>query len=97
MSRTIKATLVKALGLLLTLVGLIIFILPLPLGLPITAVGLVMLISSSRTARRVVRYLRIRLGFVDRMFTLFETRGPTFTRGILRKTRRRIIGRKAAI
>lgn len=91
--QTIKNTAIKVAGLVLTIVGLIIFALPLPLGIPLTAVGLMMLISTSKTARRFMRYLRIRSSLADRMFTLVETKVPGPTRNVLRKTRRRSIGR----
>lgn len=91
----IKSTIIKLVGLVLTILGLIVFALPLPLGIPLTAIGLMMLISSSRTARRVVRYLRIKSSMVDRLFTLVETKVPGPTQAVLRKTRRRTVGRRA--
>lgn len=80
----------------LTLIGLIVFVLPLPLGIPMTATGLVILISTSRTARRMLRWLRMRSQHVDRGFDYMETRVPARLGAILRKTRYRRIGRKVA-
>lgn len=93
LDKTLKNTMMKTLGLVLTLLGLILFALPLPFGIPLTAIGLVMLISTSRMARRVVRYLRIKSTVADRLFTLVETNVPGPTRTVLRKTRRRTVGR----
>lgn len=93
MEQAIKNTVIKVLGLVLTLAGLILFALPLPFGVPLTAIGLMMLISTSRMARRIVRYMRIRSAFMDKMFTLVETKVPGPTRTVLRKTRRRTVGR----
>lgn len=90
----IKSTVIKMVGLVLTILGLILFALPLPLGIPLTAIGLVMLISTSRTARRIVRYLRMKSIWIDRLFTLVETKVPGPTQKVLRKTRRRIVGRR---
>ena len=94
MGRTIKKTVVNVLGWMLAISGLILFILPLPFGIPLFAVGLVMLISTSKTARRGVLYLRTRFERVDRLFTLVETNVPGPTRSILRKTRRRSLKRR---
>lgn len=96
MEQSIKNTAIKVLGLVLTLAGLILFALPLPFGIPLTAVGLMMLISTSRMARRVVRYMRIKSTLADKLFTLVETKVPGPTRTVLRKTRRRAIARPAA-
>lgn len=90
MGQAIKKTLINALWLVLTVLGLTLFALPLPFGIPLTAIGLVMLISTSKTARRMVRYLRLRSNMIDRLFTLVETRVPGRTSVILRKTRRRM-------
>jgi hypothetical protein len=92
--QALKAAIVKALGVILTILGLILFALPLPLGIPLTAIGLVMLISTSKTARRAVRYLRMRFGPIDKVFSVVETNVPGPTQRILRKTRRRIVGRR---
>lgn len=86
---------IKVTGIVLTVLGLIVFALPLPLGIPLTAIGLVMLISTSRTARRVVRFLRLKSSLVDRLFTLVETSVPGPTQKVLRRTRRRTVGRSA--
>lgn len=91
----IKDMMIKALGSVLTILGLIVFALPLPLGIPLTALGLMMLISTSRTARRVVRYLRMTSTMIDGLFTLVETKVPGPTQKVLRKTRRRTVGRTA--
>jgi hypothetical protein len=92
----LKKTVLKAFGLLLVLVGIVIFILPVPFGIPIVAVGLVILISTSRTARRMVRLMRMRFDRVERVFAFIERNVPASTQKILRMTRRRVVGRRRA-
>lgn len=93
MRQAIKKTIIKITGLFLTVLGFTIFVLPLPLGIPVMALGLVMLISTSKTARRTVRLIRLRFNLVDRFLTMVETHVPGHTRSVLRKTRRRVVGR----
>ena len=94
MTRIVWGYAVRAAGWVLLVAGIILFILPIPLGIPVLAVALVLLVSTSRTARRIIRWARMRSGPVDRALSLVETRVPAGVRAILRKTRVRRIGRR---
>jgi hypothetical protein len=50
----------RAVGVALLLVGAAVFPLPLPLGLPIMAVGLVLLLANSESAADILRRARLR-------------------------------------
>jgi len=67
--------------------GLIMFPLPIPLGAPMIAVGVTVLISHSRTAARGLMALRLRSARVERVIYFLETRSPKAVARILRRTR----------
>ncbi len=96
MRKALKGWILRIVGWALTLVGLVIFVLPIPMGIPMIATGLVILITTSRTARRMLRWARMHSRHVDGGFTYLETRVPARLSAILRKTRFRRIGRNVA-
>lgn len=67
--------------------GLIMFPLPIPLGAPMIAVGVTVLISHSRTAARGLMALRLRSERVERAIRFLETRSPKPVARTLRRTR----------
>lgn len=96
MTKIVKGWLLRVVGWGLALLGLVMFVLPIPPGIPVMAFGLVILITTSRTARRMTRWLRMHSRPIDRSFTYLETRVPARLGAILRKTRFRRIGRRVA-
>ncbi|MEM1284648.1 MAG: hypothetical protein AAGH43_04620 [Pseudomonadota bacterium] len=75
-------------GLLALVAGMILLPLPLPFGIPLLAVGVILLLSSSITARRIVRALRAKSDMLDRLFTAVEERLAGRAGALLRSTRR---------
>lgn len=67
--------------------GLIVFPLPIPLGAPMVAVGVTILISHSRVAARGLMALRIRSKRVERAIHFLEERAPRSIARSLRRTR----------
>lgn len=92
MTAVIKSWIMRSVGLGLMAIGLVLFILPIPFGIPLFAVGLVILVSYSRSARRVVRAARRRWHRVDRFMRYVEMRAPARLAGVVRKTRWRSMG-----
>ncbi|RAH99543.1 hypothetical protein DLJ53_23840 [Acuticoccus sediminis] len=60
---------------------------PLPTGVPLLAIGIVLLVTISATARVYVRRLRAYSGPVDRGFAFVETRAARPMSTVLRRTR----------
>ena len=74
---------------LLFVVGLILAPTPIPLGVPIMALSVFLLIATNRHAARQVARLRKRMGWLNRAFMFIEDRaGPRIGR-TLRRTRPR--------
>ncbi|MBV6658017.1 MAG: hypothetical protein KI785_09655 [Devosiaceae bacterium] len=94
MTQALKSLVLRIVGWTLAVVGFVMFVLPIPLGIPVMATGLVILITTSRAARRMMRWMRMRVRFIDRSFSYLETRSPARLGAILRKTRYRRIGRR---
>ncbi len=77
------------------IVGLAFSLTPIPLGAPLTALALVMLIASSRVAARSLVVARIRVGVVDRMIAWLESHSGRRMARILRRTRPQRMPRRA--
>jgi hypothetical protein len=75
-----------AAGGLLTLVGVMIAVTPLPFGAFLMATGLVTLISASPTVARVVRDLRTRFAPIDRTLSFAERFSPSCLARVLHST-----------
>ena len=60
---------------------------PLPTGVPLLAVGIVILVSVSATARRYMRAARERSGRLDRGLAFVETRAHRNMATMLKRTR----------
>ena len=67
--------------------GLIILPLPIPLGAPMIAIGVTILISHSRTAARALMGLRLRSPRVNRAVHLLEIKAPETIARSLKRTR----------
>lgn len=74
------------------LLGLLTVWTPIPTGLPLLALGIVVAVSVSTTARRLLRLVRARSRHVDRGLVLIETRTHRNMATMLRRTRP--LGRK---
>ncbi|WP_420392147.1 hypothetical protein [Acuticoccus sp.] len=72
---------------------------PLPTGVPLIAIGVVILVTVSATARYYVKKARERSGALDRGFVFVETRAGRNMATMLKRTRplRRKIEGKAAL
>ena len=69
------------------IIGLAFSLTPIPLGTPLVALALVVLIATNRFAARWMVIARMRIGIVDRMMAWLEDHsGPRIGR-ILRRTR----------
>jgi hypothetical protein len=79
------------LAVLLIGVGLIMFPLPIPLGAPMIAVGVVILISHSRGAARFMTYLRVAYPVFNRTIQTLEMKAPKSVARSLRRTRPEIL------
>lgn len=67
--------------------GMIVFPLPIPLGAPMVAVGVTMLITHSRTAARAMTALRLRWQRFNRAIQFLEQKAPRVISRSLRRTR----------
>lgn len=76
-----------AVAIILVVIGMVTAPTPLPTGVPLLAVGIVMLVTISATARLVVKRLRLRSGTVDRGFAFVETRANRPIATVLKRTR----------
>ena len=76
-----------AIAITFVVVGMVTAPTPLPTGVPLLALGIVMLVTISATARLVVRRLRTRSGTVDRGFAFVETRANRPIATVLKRTR----------
>jgi hypothetical protein len=71
------------------LAGIITLPLPLPTGIPLLALGLVMVLAVSPWAMRLLRRLRRKFPRLDGLFQTVEDRAPARLGRILRRTRPR--------
>jgi hypothetical protein len=74
-----------AIALLLT--GFAASLTPFPLGMPLIAFGLMLLVASNRRAARWMLAGRSRLALLDRCVRLLEAHGGGRVRAVLRRTR----------
>jgi hypothetical protein len=77
------------------IIGLAFSLTPIPLGAPLTALALVMLIGSSRFAARWLVIARMRVSVIDRMIAWLESHSGTRIGRILRRTRPQRMPRRA--
>lgn len=71
------------------LLGLATVWLPLPTGVPLLALGLVLIVGTSRTAARLLRKRRKAVPQLNGVFKWIEERAPSLVARILRRTRPR--------
>lgn len=82
-----RKTIYLALAVVCLFVGLLTVWTPLPTGVPLIAVGIVILVSVSATARRTLRRLRERSNGLDRSLCFVETRAHRNMSTMLKRTR----------
>ncbi|WP_417671313.1 hypothetical protein [Roseibium sp.] len=78
------------LALALLVLGLATIWLPIPTGVPLLALGSVVIIGTSRQAARAVRNRRRKMTSLNGAFLRLEERTPAYLSRILRRTRPRI-------
>lgn len=83
----IKAMVTTLVALVLLLVGLAFSITPIPLGLPLILIAVIMLVASNRYAVHLMIYGRRHIGLFDRWVGWLEVKGGQKFGRILRKTR----------
>ena len=71
----------------LTVIGLILLPLPVPMGALVFATGLTLLVSRSDRAANVLKLIRMRSRWLDRGFRFLEDRSPNWITSILVRTR----------
>lgn len=76
----------KVVGLAAVVVGAVTAPLPLPIGLPLIAVGLAILITTSKTAVRVVRFVRARYPWLDEKLMPLQDRLPATLARAMKRT-----------
>jgi len=74
---------------LLFVIGLILAPTPIPLGVPLMALSVFLLIATNRHAARMIARLRRRLGWLNRAFMFIEDRAGEKIGRTLRRTRPR--------
>lgn len=74
------------LGMLLLIIGLIMFPLPIPIGALFIIIGLVILVSTSYTAVLVIRRIRQDHAQLDAWLRDLEKRSPKWLSRVLRRT-----------
>ena len=74
------------LGSILCLIGIIGMLTPIPFGIFVFVFGLLFLIPASPAATRAVRWVRSKIGLLDRMLTAITIRLPVPYRRVLRRT-----------
>ncbi len=82
-----RKTVFIAIAVVCLIAGLLTVWTPLPTGVPLLAVGIVILVSVSATARRFVRKARERSARLDRSVAFVETRAHRNMSTMLRRTR----------
>lgn len=73
----------------LFLIGLVLAPTPIPLGVPLMAVSLFLLVATNKLMRRLVWFLRQRYAWLDRAVGFIEERADNRIRRTLRRTRPR--------
>jgi hypothetical protein len=90
-----RNVIIISLAIAVLIVGLAFSLTPIPLGTPLVALALVVLIATSRFAARWLTIARMRLGLVDRMMAWLESRSGVRIGRILRRTRPQRMPRRA--
>ncbi|MEP4031422.1 hypothetical protein [Roseibium polysiphoniae] len=80
------------LALVLIALGLATVWLPIPTGVPLLALGMIVIIATSRQAARALRNRRRRVPRLNSLFTWLEDRSPMRFARILKRTRPRKSG-----
>ena len=95
----VRRIVLLAVALVCLLIGLLTVWTPLPTGIPLIALAIVILATVSPTARRLLRQARLRYGLVDRSMVVVETRAHRTLATMLKRTRplQRKAGGKAAL
>ena len=83
----IKAMVTTLVALVLLLVGLAFSITPIPLGLPLILIAVIMLVASNRYAVHMMIYGRRNISLFDRWVSWLEIKGGQKFGRVLRKTR----------
>lgn len=86
-SEKLRKYLLIALGVVCLLVGVMTVWTPLPTGIPLLALGIVVLATVSATARRLVKRARRHNGLFDRSMVAIESRAGRALAAKLRRTR----------
>ena len=89
-SQQIRRILLVSLGALLTAVGLVVLLVPVPLppvGIFMALAGATLLTAHSHKARRVIQRARHRSALLSRTVERFAERTPEYCRRTLRRTR----------
>lgn len=86
-----KSLLYVAVAIVLILVGLVMFPLPIPLGAPMVALGIVILITHSRNSARFMTMLRVSYPRFNGVIKMLENKAPRTISRSLRRTRPEIL------
>ena len=78
--------LIKIAGVILFLIGAVTAPMPLPIGVPLMAIGLSLLISTSKTAVRAVRAVRARFPWLDKRVVTLQGHVPGHLGRALKRT-----------
>jgi hypothetical protein len=90
-----RNTIVIVLAIACLIIGLAFSLTPIPLGTPLVALALVILIARNRLAARSLVIARMRVGLFDRMIGWLESHSGTRIGRILRRTRPQRMPRRA--
>ncbi len=82
-----RKTAFLALSIVCLIVGLLTVWTPLPTGIPLIAIGTVLAVSVSSTARTMLKSMRHRSGIVDRGLVIVETKTGRNMATMLKRTR----------
>ncbi|HMB46800.1 MAG TPA: hypothetical protein VKN63_00845 [Afifellaceae bacterium] len=83
----VKAMVTTLVAIILLLVGLAFSITPIPLGLPLILIAVIMLVASNRYAVHMMIFGRRHIGLFDRWVGWLEVKGGQKFGRVLRKTR----------
>ena len=83
----VKAMVTTLVAIILLLVGLAFSITPIPLGLPLILIAVIMLVASNRYAVHLMIFGRRHIGLFDRWVGWLEVKGGQKFGRVLRKTR----------
>lgn len=76
----------KLIGSFMLLFGVVLFPLPIPLGLPLIALGLAFTAPYFRPSRRLIRLLRVKFSGLDRAMATHAHRCPGIVRTAIERT-----------